>query len=228
MSESSLPDLVAKPANGFTHLARLEQLGIITDTGLRLTEVIPLEQCEALFGLLGHNDTKTTWVIGDLCLYTGKIYGETYAQAAAATGLSDARLSNITSVCHAIPDEDRFPQLTFSHHAEVAYVPRRERQRWLKRSFDNGWSRNELRRARDKDKREKERLENWKVEHAELVESGEDVPEFKEWVEERLLEPEPKYEILPPGGNLDEEHFCQCVKCGMWHLSNLDVEGAPA
>jgi hypothetical protein len=77
------------------------------------------------------------------------VYGETYAQAVHATGLAEQTLTNYASVCNRIPRSRRRPPhvLKFSVHAEVAYLPPADQEKWLKEAVANKWKRRDLREA---------------------------------------------------------------------------------
>lgn len=186
MSESST-ELVVQELSPMALVAELERSGALTMTSLRLPEGVSYEQYEALFGMWGKLHEMTCWVLGDLINYGDKVYGETYAQAAEATGLSEHTLSNYASVCSRIPRSRRRHELKFSVHAEVAYMPPAEQTKWLKTASENKWKRAELREALAPI-----RAPQVPEEPGEVSGNG-------------------SLEILPPAG---EAHVCRCGVCG--------------
>lgn len=200
MSEESTDDLVEAlekagteliQTQGYTLLSALEKTGAITDVALRLPPDLPYAQYEALMATLCDRRDKIQWLIGDLILYGEKVYGETYSQAEAVTGLAYQTLANYASVCSRIPRSRRRPRVKFSTHALVASLEPNDQKKWLKLADDNHWTRQQL--------------------HDEL-------------------NPQEKYqsvaaangaEVLPP--EVKDDHACQCVTCGRWHWSHLDV-----
>lgn len=98
--------------------------------------------------MFGQLHRTSAWLIGDLLNHIERVYGETYAQAAEATGLSKGALMNYTSVCRNIPRSRRRPTVPFSTHMDVAYLEPAEQERWLKEAADKGWTKEELRSAR--------------------------------------------------------------------------------
>lgn len=88
----------------------------------------------------------TTWVIADLARYGERVYGETYDQIQAVTGLSKGRIMNIVSVANKIPPKER-RTLPFGHHATVAYMEPDQREQWLDEAESNDYTREELRQA---------------------------------------------------------------------------------
>lgn len=139
------------PSEGLRLLAQLEATGAITSTALVLPPDTPYDQCEALAAMFGQLHRTSAWLIGDLLNHIERVYGETYAQAAEATGLSKGTLMNYTSVCSHIPRSRRRATVPFSTHAEVAYLPPEEQNDWLKKAVEHKWTKAELRAARTQD-----------------------------------------------------------------------------
>jgi hypothetical protein len=83
--------------------------------------------------------------IGDLVSYGEAAYGEKYTQAIEATGHTVGYLMNVVSVAQKIPAARRRPELTFSHHQEVAALPEVEQVAWLDKAEVEGWSSKDLR-----------------------------------------------------------------------------------
>lgn len=89
------------------------------------------------------------WV-GDALEFGELVYGESYAQAVEATGLSYSYLTNIRSVCRKVHRDRRREGLSFSHHAEVARLDPELQAEWLDAALENGWSVDDFRsRLRD-------------------------------------------------------------------------------
>lgn len=143
-----MSELVSEPSKGIQLLAELERAGAITSTALVLPPDTPYDQCEALAAMFGQLHRTSAWLIGDLLNHIERVYGETYAQAAEATGLSRGALMNYTSVCSHIPRSRRRPKVPFSTHMEVAYLEPAEQEHWLKEADRNNWTKEELRSAR--------------------------------------------------------------------------------
>jgi len=144
-------EIVPAPSQGIQLLAELEKAGAITNTALILPPDIPYAQCESLALMLGQLHRTSQWLIGDLLNHIERVYGETYAQAAEATGLSKGALMNYTSVCAHIPRSRRRARVPFSTHMEVAYLEPQEQERWLSQAAEKGWTKEELRAARKAD-----------------------------------------------------------------------------
>lgn len=143
-----MTEIVPAPSQGIQLLAELEKAGAITNTALILPPDIPYAQCEALATMLGQLHRTSQWLLGDLLNHIERVYGETYAQAAEATGLTKGALMNYTWVCSKIPRSRRRPHVHFSTHMEVAALEPDEQDRWLAEADRNGWTKEELRHAR--------------------------------------------------------------------------------
>ncbi len=68
---------------------------------------------------------SSCWLLGDTLLLGEKRWGsritkDKYEEAAAATGMSRGTLHNIVLTCSRFPLEARHPELSFTHHQEVA------------------------------------------------------------------------------------------------------------
>jgi hypothetical protein len=96
----------------------------------------------------GRMHRSAQWWIGDSILWGERKYGEVYAAAEEVTGLEPGTLANIVSVCRYVESSRRRELLSFSHHAVVAYLPKRDADRLLKAAERNGWSISALRAAK--------------------------------------------------------------------------------
>jgi len=124
----------------------LEQAGALTATSLTLTDPdLPYDTYEALAHFFGRVNRASLFWIGDLLLFGERVYGESYAQAAEATGLAPQSLMNTVSVCKQVPKTRRRPNLSLSMHQEVAPLEPAEQKEWLKRAETEGWTRGQLR-----------------------------------------------------------------------------------
>lgn len=127
-------------------LLDLEQAGACTATGLNLDGVeLSFDRYAALLGMLGEIKRRTSWMIGDALNYGERVYGETYAQAAEATGLRPSTLATYRWVCDRVPYERRLEGVSFSAHEAVATLNPGDQRRWLQRAADENWTRETLR-----------------------------------------------------------------------------------
>lgn len=84
------------------------------------------------------------WV-GDLLAY-GDRYGELASQVLEATEYAEQTCKNAKHVCQTIPPDRRNPNLSFSHHQEVSFLPSpAEQDAWLQKAEVEGLNREQLR-----------------------------------------------------------------------------------
>lgn len=136
----------------------LEAAGAVV-TGTSLTLVRPdvtWEEYERLGAFIGETNRACSWWVGDLVIAGEQIFGHIHAQIQVALDIDPQTISNRASVARRIPPEKRIASLPFSTHAEVAYLPPRERDKWLKEAERNHWTRSQLRLAMGKDQQPKE------------------------------------------------------------------------
>lgn len=129
----------------------LEEAGaVITDTSLRFARPRELtwDQYQKLCIFLGKLGQAYCWWIGDLQLIGEDLFGEEYAQIMESLPHSHHTLENYRSIAKHIPQNRRRSGISFSVHAEVAYLEPIERDMWLDKAEQNGWKREEIRAAR--------------------------------------------------------------------------------
>ena len=97
--------------------------------------------------LLGTMSVALCWWIGDFLLYGEEVFGEEYAQIEASLRLRPQTLANYRSVAKHVPPSRRRAGLSFGVHAEVAYLPPRDRDEMLQLAARNDWKREDLRYA---------------------------------------------------------------------------------
>lgn len=120
------------------HLARD---GLVTLVSLDIAPMEPtLDHYTKLGSWLGLMNRASVWWIGDWLLYGENRYGETWAQALAATGLTEETLRQRMSVCQAIPPSDRRAGVGFSLHHAVHRLPARQRNTLLRQAQEHGWT----------------------------------------------------------------------------------------
>lgn len=99
--------------------------------GLVLTGVEFPKWRSTLNSLAQMEDSRLFW-LGDALVYAELHFDEAeYLQAVADSGLAEKTAINVRSVCSRIPLADRRPGLSYSIHAEVAYLEPRDRKKWL-------------------------------------------------------------------------------------------------
>lgn len=119
--------------------------GSLNPSGLVLRPGLSLDEWTGVGTALARVDRAYRWWVGDWLNYGDAEYGEMYAQAAATTGLEYASLDHCKVVANSIEFGRRRPNLTWSHHHEVAGLEPDEQDLWLERAEANGWTVKELR-----------------------------------------------------------------------------------
>jgi hypothetical protein len=115
-----------------------------TAIGIEITGDLSLDACMAALRELGVIERGSRWAIGDLLVFLGKRYGETYDAAADATGYQAQTLKNMAWVSRRVPPELRHEDVSWGHHRIVAKFEQDEQAEWLEKSAENGWTSAEL------------------------------------------------------------------------------------
>lgn len=87
------------------------------------------------------------WLIGDWVRYGEQHFHERASQAVDATGWALDTVKQTAWVAERVHPERRDPDLSYSHHREIADLPPTDQSRWLKRAKRDGLSVEKLRRA---------------------------------------------------------------------------------
>lgn len=151
----TLPEIYQGP--DLAALRGLEAAGAITPMGFVSKKLVALtpEEYESIGVMLGHvaryideKRDQAAWLIGDWLNMGEKIYGDDFYQVAEVLQLAPQTLTNRRSICSRIPRSQRKQGVTFSTHAEVAYVTPEEREVWLTKAKQGDWSARRLREER--------------------------------------------------------------------------------
>lgn len=114
-------------------------------TGLTVTGSPTFEEWQNCGDFLRQAEKSVQFWIGDWLNYGEKKYGETYSQALEITDYEYDTLRKTKYVSNQIEIGRRRPNLSFSHHQEVAPLSPYEQDKWLDRAENEGLTRNELR-----------------------------------------------------------------------------------
>lgn len=114
--------------------------GHTTATAYRMPATMTWEEyCRAL-RLLSTLQTAVQWWLGDALVRGKRLFGEAFATAAmAATKHSPSTLQDLHYVCARIAPSRRDPELSFSHHREVANLDPAAQVKWLKHAREHGY-----------------------------------------------------------------------------------------
>lgn len=125
----------------------IERAGaVVDDVSLRFSRKPEWEELENLAGFLGGIGRAYPWWVGDV-LNMAEDEFEEWAQLEAYLPHSPQTLANYKSVAKHVPPSRRRKSLSYSVHAEVAYLQPRERDEMLSEAVRNGWKREEMRGA---------------------------------------------------------------------------------
>jgi hypothetical protein len=118
-----------------------------TPTGLRFEADTPLEVWAGLITRLLHQRKVLEWALADAINFGEHAYGDMYSQWVDETGLHKHTLTNIAAVGRRIELSRRRDNVSFAHHAEVAYLPVSEQESLLDSAESAGMTRYDLRDA---------------------------------------------------------------------------------
>lgn len=127
-----------------------------TPTGLAFDADTPIEVWAPLTARLIVQSKRIEFALADAINFGELAYGDLYAQWVEETGLTKRSLQNIARVGRAIEPARRRAALSFSHHAEVASLPRDEQESLLEAAERSGMTRYDLRDAARERRRELE------------------------------------------------------------------------
>lgn len=141
------PEQLRLDAEAFEGLATLAQAGALTPVAFDVEAFgeLTYDQYELFAGAFGAVNRSCAWWIGDLLNAAEAVHGESFAQIAYRTGLSEQTLLNRKYVCAHVPPSRRRATLPFSVHAEVAPLSAKQQKYWLDRAEKGGWTRDILR-----------------------------------------------------------------------------------
>ena len=125
-----------------------------TRLGLEIDENLTPEAAATVFACIEHITGCSNWLWGDALAFAARTWGNQfveskYKQASEATGLAVQSLKMAKFVAERIPMARRRRDLTFTHHAEVAfnYGDEADQEEWFNRAMTEKWTAIQLRRA---------------------------------------------------------------------------------
>ena len=142
-----------------TSLATIEQAvqipGVrVTRLGLEIDENLTPEAAATVFACIEHITGCSNWLWGDAFAFAGRKWGNRYVdskykQASEATSLAVQSMKMAKLVAERIPMARRRQELTFTHHAEIAFgfEDAVQQDEWFDRSINEKWSAIQLRKA---------------------------------------------------------------------------------
>lgn len=133
------------PSEAFDDVGALH--GQLSDVGYELPEGLSYEEWSSEAPTLIRVAQSSMWWLGDWLRYGEHNYGEKYAQAIDATGLSLTTLKNAQWVADRIPPRERRVDVPFSHHRAVAALDPKPRRALLRRVAEDHLSEHDTRNA---------------------------------------------------------------------------------
>lgn len=112
----------------------------LTDVGLTVVGDMTFDEWVNLMRTLVRLETAFQFAIGDALIWGEARYGEKYAQAMEATGLSYQALANMVWVSKHVPISNRVSDLSWTHHRVVASVEPQDQPPLLEMALDQGLS----------------------------------------------------------------------------------------
>jgi hypothetical protein len=118
---------------------------LLPGNGLHLPHRVPFETWLNIGRQLSATVSSSAWCLGDWLIYGETAFTGRYRDAIERTSLDYKTLRNYAWVARRFPLPRRRENLSFGHHAEVAALPEPERDYWLRKAEQLGWSRNQIR-----------------------------------------------------------------------------------
>jgi hypothetical protein len=118
----------------------------ITRKGLQLPKQVSFDKWVGIGSYLSGVVSSSAWCLGDWLVYGETRFTGRYRDAIELTFLDYQTLRNYAWVARRFPISCRRDTLSFTHHAEVAALNEPERDFWLRKAEDYGWSVKRLRR----------------------------------------------------------------------------------
>lgn len=122
-----------------TSHAQITPVGVTFDDGLTIDEWTELGE------RLERHDRGLRWIVGDWLVFGSERFGARAAVIADSLSLATGSVANAASVCRRVPHERRRPELSFSHHEEVAHLDEAGQVRMLDVAIAEGLSKSVLR-----------------------------------------------------------------------------------
>lgn len=120
--------------------------GVVYGPTALAVSLLSLDEFRQVAETLGAMEKSRQWWIGDLLVYGETTFDEPeFLDALDAFGLAPHTLVNYRSICSRVPAAARRESLSFSIHAEVAYLEPDERNEWLDVAERDGLGVRELR-----------------------------------------------------------------------------------
>lgn len=139
---------VGGSAQGNAVLSFVGRQATVQKAGMTFSQDISEQSWERIGSGLRELANSSAWWLADWLIFGEAAYSwRRYREAIDRTGLDYQTLRNYAWVARRFEQHRRRDGLSFAHHAEVARMSPPEQDYWLRKADQQGWSRNELRRA---------------------------------------------------------------------------------
>jgi hypothetical protein len=125
--------------------SRVDVARFISRRGLHLPRQISFEKWLGIGKHLSGIRSWSAWCLGDWLVYGETAFNGRYRDAIDLTSLDYQTLRNYAWVARRFSLSRRRDKLSFGHHAEVAALPEREQEYWLRKAEEYSWSVKRLR-----------------------------------------------------------------------------------
>jgi hypothetical protein len=129
-----------------TSVAQRAASTFFTSRGLWLPKQMAFDKWVEIGSYLSSVVSSSAWCLGDWLVYGESAFSGRYRDAIELTSLDYQTLRNHAWVARRFPIDFRRETLSFTHHAEVAALAEPERDFWLRKAEELGWSAKRLRR----------------------------------------------------------------------------------
>lgn len=148
----------------------------VTSRGLRLPKRMPFDKWVGIGSYLSNIFSSSAWCLGDWLVYGEAAFNGRYRDAIELTSLDYQTLRNHAWVARRFPMACRRDALSFTHHAEVAALAEPERDFWLRKAEEYGWSAKHLRREVKASLLERTTGNDQEAGESQLIEDGVTLP----------------------------------------------------
>jgi len=142
-----IQDSLVLYSDAVTGLDYAGDIGETTPVSWKPRGTLVYEEWIAIGNTLQQVGASLNWWIGDWLNYGESKWGEMYAQAVETTGWDYDRLRHSKYVASRVQFGLRNPNLTWTHHKEIAHLERDEQAAWLNRAAVDSLSTRALREA---------------------------------------------------------------------------------
>lgn len=117
----------------------------LMSTSVETTSTPTFSEWESALDWCQKVEKASPWWVGDLIEMGEQVWGEKYSQALDHTKYTEQALRDICYVTRQVAPSVRRPDVSFTHHREIAPLPPESQAAWLKRTADENLTTLQLR-----------------------------------------------------------------------------------